>query len=281
VWSPNVINTSIQGITNYTFTAANSSLCVLPFNLPVEILPTVIPEFDFKRDYCQNESPEILSSISKNNIDGVWSPSTINTMIPGKYTFTFTPSQIHKCTKSINEAIDVQPEIYPQFIIPDSICFNSQELLLPSLSQNNVAGIWSPLKVTTTTAGNYLFNFTSDKTANKCNRDVSKNITVLKPISLKTLPPFCDPSLIYYEQTFEVSGSSEKFGQITSTFGVVEWIGPNTFKIKQIPSESNLSIQIKDNFGCVITESIPKHKCNCPNTLPFANHTVKEQRYLK
>ncbi len=67
----------------------------------------------------------------------------------------------------------------PTFTFPTSICSNLVAPILPTTSMNGVTGTWSPLIVSTTTSGNYVF--TPDTVLFPCAIAVTKTITVTNP----------------------------------------------------------------------------------------------------
>ncbi len=67
----------------------------------------------------------------------------------------------------------------PTFTFPTSICSNLVAPILPTTSTNGVTGTWSPLIVSTTTSGNYVF--TPDTVLFPCAIAVTKTITVTNP----------------------------------------------------------------------------------------------------
>ena len=67
----------------------------------------------------------------------------------------------------------------PTFTLPTSICSNLVAPVLPTTSTNGVTGTWSPLIVSTTTTGNYVF--TPNPALFPCAISVTKTITVTNP----------------------------------------------------------------------------------------------------
>lgn len=88
-WNPSVINTSTLGTTSYTFTPQTAP-CenITPYQINITIEDNITPDFPNTISLCKEETPPILLNISPNGISGTWSPSSINNMVSGSYTFT-------------------------------------------------------------------------------------------------------------------------------------------------------------------------------------------------
>ncbi len=105
-WSPSVIDTSTVGTTTYTFTSDDGQ-CAADASLTVTITDLLIAEFDISNQYCQGETPDVLSLMSENGISGTWSPAVIDTDTVGTTTYTFTPSDEELCTETYTLTVTV------------------------------------------------------------------------------------------------------------------------------------------------------------------------------
>lgn len=92
IWDPEVINTSVTGKTTYTFTP-DEGQCAAVVKMEIEVITAVEPQFEIPDTLLQGVEAPLLPGISTNGIAGTWSPETIDTSTPGKYTYTFTPDQ--------------------------------------------------------------------------------------------------------------------------------------------------------------------------------------------
>lgn len=133
-WSPAVNN---QETTTYIFTPDNPD--VEPVTLTVEIIePYIEPIFDVETSVC-NGTTFTLPSVSENGITGTWSPEINNQKTT---TYTFTP-EVGSCALETSITIEVVDILTPEFTLPSFIC-EGTALVLPEVSNNGIAGTWTP-----------------------------------------------------------------------------------------------------------------------------------------
>jgi hypothetical protein len=157
-WSPPVINTSMPGTINYTFTP-DAGQCAVPVTIPVQVDPLIIPTFSINDQYCQGDAPDILPGTSGNGITGTWNPTTINTSNPGTINYTFTPTP-GQCASNFTLTVAVDPEVNPIFTIDVTYCVGETADVLPNTSNNGVQGTWSPTTINTSSGGSTNYTFT-------------------------------------------------------------------------------------------------------------------------
>lgn len=157
-WSPPVINTSMPGTINYSFTP-DAGQCAVPVTIPVQVDPLIIPTFSINDQYCQGDAPDILPGTSGNGITGTWNPTTINTSNPGTTNYIFTPNP-GQCASNFTLSVTVDPEINPVFTIDDEYCVGETADVLPTTSNNGVQGTWSPTTINTSSGGSTNYTFT-------------------------------------------------------------------------------------------------------------------------
>lgn len=165
-WSPAINN---QETTTYTFTpAANQCALSTTFTIPISsgITPTFLPVGPF----CVNDVIPALPFVSTNSITGSWSPA-INNQVTTTYTFTPVPGQ---CAASITKTIVVNPILTPSFTQVSPICSGASIAPLPTTSQNNVIGTWSPALNNSTTT-----SYTFTPNAGQCAVNGSMQIIVV------------------------------------------------------------------------------------------------------
>ena len=158
VWSPSVISTAIVGTTDYTFTP-NPGQCAVSVVKPIVITNLIIPVFDEIATLCKNSIAPVLPTTSKNGIAGVWSPSVISTSTVGTTDYTFTPNA-GQCATTAVLSVQVTDLTVPTFDAIAPICKNSAAPVLPAISKNGIAGIWSPSVISTATVGTANYTFT-------------------------------------------------------------------------------------------------------------------------
>ena len=103
IWTP----ASIDNTQNGTYIFEPNESCTATFSLQVVVNEPLLPTFSLPASVCFNSESTLLPTISDNEIEGNWNPSTINTSQVTLYTFTpLNPS----CTASFSTSIDVLPE---------------------------------------------------------------------------------------------------------------------------------------------------------------------------
>ncbi|MEJ7672496.1 MAG: hypothetical protein WKF59_07255 [Chitinophagaceae bacterium] len=151
-WNPATINTSATGTTTYTFTP--SSGCATTATMNVVISNSITPTFTQIGPLCQNAAAPPLPTTSNNNITGTWSPATISTTANGTYTFTPAAGQ---CATTATMNVVISNSITPTFTQIGPLCQGSTAPALPTTSNNNITGTWSPATISTTANGTYTF----------------------------------------------------------------------------------------------------------------------------
>jgi gliding motility-associated-like protein len=182
-WSPNLNNTQT---TTYTFTPDNP--CATTTTLEVVVNPLRIPTFNAVDAICEGDMLAPLPTISNNGIEGTWSPPLNNTATT---TYTFTPNDTSLCEQQTSLEIVVIPLVVPEFNPIAPICEGDTIAELPEVSNNGIAGSWSPAFDNTQTT---LYTFTPN--ANECAEATTLLIEVI-PITIPqfdTVIPFCQGS---------------------------------------------------------------------------------------
>ena len=130
------------------------------------------PVFSGISTVCQNDSLFALPTISDNGISGSWTPAfTLNTLGTSPYTFTPVPSA---CATPYTASVTVNAQIQPTFNPFSAVCQNDA-FTLPTLSNNNVSGVWTPA-VNTQNPGNFSYTFSPNP--GECATVVSQSLTI-------------------------------------------------------------------------------------------------------
>ena len=218
-WSPNIINTSVAGISTYTFTP-DAGQCATTATMDIEITTVIVPTFASIGPLCVgNIAPSLpLSSTNTIAITGLWSPSTINTTSIGTFTFNFT-ADANQCAANTSINIDVTNSITPTFAAIAPLCQGAVAPTLPLSSTNipAITGTWNPTTINTTTTGIVTYTFTPD--AGQCGATVTLDVEVI------SVPPA--PAIaIAASSTTICAGQSIDFTAIpnsTNTGDIIQW----------------------------------------------------------
>lgn len=170
-WSPAVIDTTTPGTYTYTFTPDET--CYAVFEMLIEIIERIDPEFVLDDHYCQGTEIITLPTTSDNGYPGVWVPAQIDTSIVGTQTYVFTPSG-DACTEDFSIEIEVEEFIIPTFVPVPELCQNSTPPELPQPNEG-ITGSWSPAVIDTSTPGTYTYTFSPDM---ECSEVVSIQVVI-------------------------------------------------------------------------------------------------------
>lgn len=171
---------------NYIITCSVLSNC---YNKTYELLyrptvPTYItPTFNISTtEYCQNQTPDVLSTVSTEGILGTWFPNNIDTSILGTTTYTFTPNlnQV-QCAYAVSVTITVNPVV--SFSFSDEVVCKNGLIVFPNT--NGIIGTWSPTSVSNTQSG--IYTFTPN---NSCSPSATWQVLVVESFSNLTISTY-------------------------------------------------------------------------------------------
>ena len=174
-WSP-VFDNTTSG--TYTFTP-DSDQCAIGTTMDITVYPIFTPTFTQVDPICVGDPLSNLNTVSDNGFSGTWSPA-INNTVTTEYTFTPTPIP-GVCFEETKMTIEVLTQTTPLFTQVDPICIGSVLAPLPTTSNDNISGSWTPaLNNSATTT----YTFTPDPY--QC-ADPTTMTIVVNPISVLTV----------------------------------------------------------------------------------------------
>ncbi|MFD2541064.1 T9SS type B sorting domain-containing protein [Lacinutrix gracilariae] len=232
-WSPVIDNTQT---TTYTFTP-NSDECATVTTLTIEVNEGIIPEFDPIMPICIGDMLSPLPTISNNGIAGTWSPAIDNTQTT---TYTFTPNS-DECATVTTLTIEVNEGIIPEFDPIMPICTGDMLSPLPTISNNGIAGTWSPALNNTQTT---IYTFTPN--SSECISTTQLEITVNEIDELEVIlevlsAPFSNYGIIKANAS---GGSGNYEYQLDDGF----WVTSNVFN--NLNDCDQYIISVRDVNGC-------------------------------
>lgn len=192
-WAPATINTATAGTFPYVFTPGVNE-CSNPVTVQITIDPELTPSFNQIGSLCQNTTPPALPTSSLNGVTGTWSPSVINTTVPGTFTYTFTPAA-GQCAVPATMDITIDPLVTPTFAQIGPICQFTTAPSLPLTSTNGVAGTWNPSAISTSVAGTFTYTFTP--TNPYCTNTATMDIVITPSVAptFNQIGPLCQNSI--------------------------------------------------------------------------------------
>lgn len=148
-WLPALDNTQTK---TYTFTPTAGQCATQQF-LTITVDQKVTPTFNSVSPICSGTVLTTLPTVSNNGITGSWSPALNNTQTT---TYTFTPN-IGQCANTTRLTITVIQKTTPDFPTTLSVCSGGNVPVLASVSPNGVSGTWSPVTISNSVSGTYVF----------------------------------------------------------------------------------------------------------------------------
>ncbi|TDD99260.1 gliding motility-associated C-terminal domain-containing protein [Flavobacterium cellulosilyticum] len=168
-WSPAINNTAS---TTYTFTPTPGQCTTTPTTMTIVVNPTM-PTFTQVAPICSGQALASLSTTSNNGVTGTWSPAMNNTATT---TYTFTPTTGQCATSPSTMTIVVNP-LVATFTQVAPICSGEALAPLPTTSNNNVTGTWSPALNNTATT-----TYTFTPNTGQCTTSPSTMTIVVNPL---------------------------------------------------------------------------------------------------
>ena len=187
-----IIGTWLQALNNlttttYTFMPA-AGQCAATTTLTIIVKPSITPTFTPVAAICSGGTLAELPTTSNNGIIGNWTPAIDNTATTP---YTFTPT-LGQCAAPTTLTITVNQKTVPTFTAIPAICIGDILTALPTKSDNNINGTWSPsLNNTTTTT------YTFTPATGECATTATLTITV----NQKTAPVFSGFAPLCYGET--------------------------------------------------------------------------------
>jgi gliding motility-associated-like protein len=148
-WDPVTIDSSIVGITTYSFTP-NPGECAFPTSMDITVIAPDTTTFNPISALCQGTTPLTLPTSSSNipNITGTWNTPIIATSAPGVTNYIFTPDP-SLC--ALNDTLTVTINPTPTVTIsPDqTICQGQLATINSTVSLPGGTYDWQPIDSTT------------------------------------------------------------------------------------------------------------------------------------
>ena len=235
-WNPAAISTSQTGFFVYSFTP-DPGQCAVENTVTIEIIDQTIPVFDPMGPYCLGTVAPALPNISKNNISGSWSPSTISTDQLGSKIYSFTPDA-GQCATPTTVQIQINQTLTVDAIAMSVICKgdNSGSISVTvSGGSGNYSYSWNDGNTNKDRINLYANSYTVHVTDNVSGCENETTIDVIEPTLNDTELPIltapadvstqCETSLPPVFQTFEEFEAAG--GYATDNMG----FDPVTFKL--------------------------------------------------
>jgi gliding motility-associated-like protein len=247
------ISTTTAGTSTYTFTPT-AGQCATTTTITITVNANVTPTFTQLGPYCLGASPDILPTTSNNGITGTWN-AAISTTTAGTSTYTFTPIA-GQCAMTTTMTVTVNANVTPTFTQLGPYCAGATPDILPAISNNSIAGTWSPAIIDNLSSGTYTFT----PNAGECATIQTLNVTVNQTPALTLVSTVCSTDMLTYTATF-----TSTTGTITASSGTV-----SGSTITGITAGTDITMTSTYN-GCVTTIDVAAPNCACPTINPPTN----------
>jgi hypothetical protein len=245
-WSPALNNTTT---TTYTFTPTSTvaPTCATTTTMTISVNQLTNPTFTQVAPICSGESLNNLPIVSDNNISGTWSPA-LNNMVTT--TYTFTPN-VGQCASTTSMTVQVNQPATPTFTQIAPICSGGILSALPTTSNNNISGTWSPAINNTATT-----TYTFTPNIGQCASNQTMNVVVnpLPNVSLTAFNSLCDTAgIVTLTGGSPIGGTYSGTSVTNNAFNTA--IGLGTYPI---------TYSYTDNYGCssTATQSVTVIDCS-------------------
>jgi gliding motility-associated-like protein len=247
-----------QQTTSYTFTPISTGLttisqavvCPIAETYSIGINTPVTPTFTLPDSICEGATVT-LPLVSNNGVNGTWAPAFDN---QNTTTYTFTPA-VSQCPITVQQTIVVSTLYDPTFSLPSTICQN-EVLTLPLVSDNGVAGTWTP-SFSSQQSGSFSYVF--QPAAAVCAYDYLLNLTV-------------NPTHVSYDTVVLCQNQLPLVwnGQTLTSASSTSVTYPNQFGC-----DSVLNLHLIVNPNPVLDFSIPAWSGCLPLSIAFTNNQVE------
>lgn len=251
IWNPSTIDNTTNG--THTFTP-NTILhpCATTKTITINVIPVENITFNnLPTSLCQYSPNQTLPLVTSNTIpiNGIWSPSNIDTTIEGQFIFTFTANQNQCVTNTtFQHTITINPTLVPNFNNINPICQGTISPVLSSVSPNGIIGNWNPSTIDNLISGSYTFT----PSISGC----SSTQTLFVSIIPKTIPNFNDLTICKGETNALLSSTSPNGIQGTWTPQNIDYNNSGNYTFTPNLNECATTQTINVNINDVTIQNI-------------------------
>ena len=170
---------------------SDSLNCFVEYVYELEIVDASVPVFILPDSLCALDDEFVLAENSENGITGQWN---LQSFLPADYEgqtidLNFQPDI--NCAQPVSHSIFVQVGIMPEFSLPDFLCWDDSELLLPMESNNSVLGSWNVQSIIPSQDAGMTMNLVFSPDQDYCSFEYTHAIEVInyETIDLNSINP--------------------------------------------------------------------------------------------
>jgi hypothetical protein len=157
----------------------------------------ITPEFADIGPFCEGDESIELPEESQNDppIKGWWTPSSVNTDLPGVFTYVFTPIPGQDADTLMLDIV-IEGKREPVFDKFEPFVLDSEPSDLPTTSNNGIDGTWEPSIIFTDEPGEFTYTFTPAE--GSCANVIQLDIRIMDAMDITDM----DASAIWYSHSY-------------------------------------------------------------------------------
>ena len=247
-WSPALIDSSIIGITTYSFTP-NPGECAFPTTMDITVIVPDTTTFDPISALCQGTSPLALPTSSSNTptITGTWNVPTIVTTTAGITDYIFTPNP-SQCATTDTLTITIKPKPTVVLSPNQTICQGQQVTINSTVSISGGTYDWQPVDSTTanlTLIPSGTTTYELIYTLDGCSSLPATSTVTVNP----NIPVYCG------EDTLICIGESVTLHAVGTP--IIEWDAPVVDSVAFAPTQTaTYTVYGTSDNGCITVDYI-------------------------
>jgi gliding motility-associated-like protein len=249
-WSPTLIDSSIIGITTYSFTP-NPGECAFPTTMDITVIAPDTTTFNPISALCQGTTPIALPASSSNipTITGTWNAPIIATNNSGITNYVFTPDS-SSCATNDTLVITINPTPIISLSPNQTICQGQQAIIYSTVGDSESGGTYDWQPVDSTTADLTYFPdstmiFSLVYTLNGCPSLPAYSTVTVNP----NIPVFGGNDTL-----FCIGGSITLHATGTP---IIEWDAPVVDSVEFTPTETaTYTVYGTSDNGCITVDNV-------------------------
>lgn len=233
--------------------------------VPITLNTPITPIFTQPSDSCPGSTLQPLPTISNNGISGSWSPPLDNTTTTN---YTFTPTA-GSCATATSLTLTIKSGITPVFTQVAPICSGEIIPALPTTSNNNISGSWSPPVDNTTTT---TYTFTPSNGACATTATMTIKVNPYTTPTFTQLAPICSGEIITALPTISNNGISGSWSPALDNTKTTEYTFTPSTAVGSCFNTTKMTITVNPIITPTFTQIAPICSGSILNTLPTTSN---------
>ncbi len=186
-WSIDSIDPGIALDSILSVFTADTEFCADSFEWTVTIMQSDDPEFSFEDILCALDPEFTLPTVSDNGISGTWNLPIVNPgMLSGQtVNISFQPDSVFACANIIQDQLSIESPKNAAFNLPEEICWDDNNYLLPTISNENIQGSWSIPEIIIQDNIGQIVSATFTPLDDQCALDYNYEVLIISPYDIQ------------------------------------------------------------------------------------------------